>query len=237
MQDMQDMQDMQNMQDMQDIEQISNIFNDDYFNPNTMAQLLYSAILNGFRIKIGVEERKIYSTYLGYMYDLVEYLRDEPIEKIKDIMKYLLQKDPYVVDNVIMLWCFPRSGLYMSKMMYYRAYTENIKNYADILFEMRNEDFVIHFCLDIISKPSQCPIHCVDIIWNCLDINRIKISSIVIDKKKQDDFIEFNLDEETTDTEISISLNAVRIYNFNLGNKPNQNGKSFNDMINFISRE
>lgn len=209
---------------------LDSILNKNEFNPGIMSKFLYGVILNAFRTKINMDERKLYYSYIGYMYDIIEYLREQPIDKILEVMKKYYAIDEYIVDNLIMLWSFPRSEQYMSKLMYYRAYEDNINAYNNILYEMRNEDFVINFCIDIIAKPSKCPIHCIDILWNCIDINDIEIDTVFLNTKKYD-YIEFNLDEEESTDKIHIELNADRLTEFNLGNKKNSKGISFNDMI------
>ena len=219
-----------------DIDEIIDmIFDEKTFNPDSMAKLLYASILNEFSIKLSTSERKIYSTYVSYMYDLIENLRELDITNLDIYLKKISKKDPYVIDNIIMLWSLPRSEQYMSKIMYYKAYKNNIVDFNNILFDLRNEDYIIHFCLDILSKPSKCPIHCIDIIWNCMDVNKININSIMLARKKFD-FIEFNLEDQHEEDEITLSicLSTSKIDEYGLGNKLNSKGKTFNDMINYI---
>lgn len=219
---------------MNEIEQLIDlVFDPTEYNPGNMSKLLYQSILNEFSIKLTIDERKIYSKYVSYVFDLIELLRETKIPDCKKYFEQIYKKDPYVIDNIIMMWCLPRSEQYMSKIMYYKAYKNNIANFNGILYEMRNENYIMYFCIDILSKPCKCPIHCIDIIWNSLIVNKLNIDSIILTRKKFD-YIEFNLDEEQKDNNISICLNIQEINEFGLGYAPNEFGKTFNQMIDHI---
>lgn len=126
---------------------------------------LYSAILNRFAISIPYKRYLVLKEYQEKVFTFVEDLRELEINFISDAFNYLLQKDNYLVDVIIMVWCLPRPYLCSSKKIYREIYSQNIANYSFKLAAIIRHPAVENFCIETLTKNNYVPIHCIDYIW------------------------------------------------------------------------
>lgn len=147
------------------IDQFNVLGIDEYINCNNISHILYAAILNKFLVSMTEKEYEYFREYQERVYDLVENIRELPIEMISQVLYYLDKVNPYLVDIVIMLWCMPRADSYFSKRAYHNAYKANIKKYNDAMVRNIEHETMKKFCIETLSKTNNVPVHCIDYLW------------------------------------------------------------------------
>lgn len=144
------------------------VLNDD------LSQKLYLLYLSAFKCEM---DEKIYEKVAFYeskVFNMVENLRDMNQNFIIDIFNYLDKENAYIADLIIMMWCLPRSGIYLSSFMYDNVYRKLIDSHNKKMIDLINHKVVKNFCIETITKINNVPIHCIDYIWPYLQILTIE---------------------------------------------------------------
>lgn len=137
----------------------------DILHCKNLSHLLYSAILNKFKITISEEDYIHFKEYQERMFDLVENLREMTSATVPIVFDYLTEINPYLPDIIIMLWCLPRSDVYLSKRIYNNRYKQNIQKYNIKIVKNIHNNVVKNFCVETLSKTNNVPVHCIDYLW------------------------------------------------------------------------
>lgn len=130
-----------------------------------LSKLLYSAILNKFRITISEDDYQYFKEYQERMFDLVENLRELTSATIPMVFDYLTEINPYLPDIIIMLWCLPRTDQYLSKKIYNNKYKQNIQKYNIKIIKNIENGVIKNFCIETLTKTNSVPVHCIDYLW------------------------------------------------------------------------
>lgn len=130
-----------------------------------LSQKLYLLHLSAFKHQIDEDRMMVLSQFSSNIYDLVEYLRDQNHTVISDTLAFIEKKNAYIADLVLIMWCLPRPGEYLSTISYNLKYEENIKNYNHKIICLLGHNVVRNFCIETLSKVNNVPIHCIDYIW------------------------------------------------------------------------
>lgn len=151
----------------------------DGINCEYLSQLMYTCLLNKFNIKMSEDEFKIYKEYQNRVFDLIEDLRTKDAKFMSNIFDYLSNKNIYISDIIIMCWCLPRPGTFVSNVIYDNYYRDNIKEFSPIMVKNITHNVMKNFCTETLSKTNNVPIHCIDYIWYymsniSIDLNFIK---------------------------------------------------------------
>ena len=146
------------------INQFSVLGKDD-INCDNLSQMLYSALLNKFRVEFTKEEYGYFKEYQERVFNLVENLREMNSATISLVFDYISKINNYLVDIIIMLWCLPRSDNLLSKRIYNVCYKENIQKYNEKLIKNICHKVMENFCIETLTKTNYVPIHCIDYIW------------------------------------------------------------------------
>jgi hypothetical protein len=160
----------------------------------------------------------------------VEHLRELDTKFIMDILVYLDQTLPSLVDVVIMHWCLPRSTHFKSKQMYDNAYKNNIEIYNKKLIDNINSYLFKNFMTDTISKTCNVPIHCIDIIWYWLPIETPL--DFTFCNNSNGNYIK--IDINTEDIYVNVMFNMETILDMNLGNLITNKGPFKHYIKNFV---
>src|ERR1700733_12168168 len=171
-----------------------NIIENDEFDLTVMAQYLYMAFLNKFKIMMSEEEYKILQIFQERVYDLVDHMREMSTNDIADLFTLINEINPVLADLVIMSWCLPRSDDHFSKKFYF-------KKYITILISMIEHPIIKAFCLETLNKTNNVPVHCIDLIWYYM--NQIELELLFVNEEGST-YIGINVDSHEI---IKISLN------------------------------
>lgn len=126
--------------------------------------LLYNFLINKFNISCQEDVYQNFKQYQNKFYVFIENLRDLDIEDIVNVLTYLNDKNMYINDNIIMMWCLPNNN-FLSKIMYRKQYFKLIKTYNHKLINIVNNEIITNFCCNMLTKTTYIPIHCIDILW------------------------------------------------------------------------
>jgi hypothetical protein len=138
---------------------------DAYINCDDMSTLLYSVILNKFKVTMTAEEYVYFKEYQERVFNLIENLRELTSATIPLIFNYLDKVKPCLADIIIMLWCMPRADTYLSKRMYNKTYKENIQKYNNKMIKNIDHNVMKNFCIETLTKTNNVPVHCIDYLW------------------------------------------------------------------------
>lgn len=127
-----------------------------------LCRRMYSRYLNPMPIVMIEGEQQLVDKYSENVYDFVENLREHEIRYISDILKYVMHKDPYLVDVVILTWSLPRAV--RNRTIYANIYRELIAKFNHKLLAAI-PDFIIDFSCDMLIKSCRFPVHCIDFVW------------------------------------------------------------------------
>lgn len=131
-----------------------------------MSQTLFAALLNCFKIRIDQDKYLLFRAYQESVFDLVEDLREMEVEFIQRVLEYILTINNYLPDIIIMLWCLPRTDIYLSRKKYDAEYLDLIQKYHSKMVQLIEHDIVQDFCIESLSKVNNVPVHCIDYIWH-----------------------------------------------------------------------
>lgn len=134
-------------------------------NSDILIQMLYSAILNRFKITFQEEEYNIFREYQERIFNLIENLRELDVSVIASVLIYLDKKNHCLPDIIIMMWSMPRIDSFLSKKIYNNHYKDNIAKYNSKIIELIEIDVVKNFCIESLTKTNYVPIHCIDFLW------------------------------------------------------------------------
>lgn len=160
------------------LEQFRVIGKDDELNCENISHILYVALLNKFRIEFTTDEYYYLKEYQERMFDLVEDLRERDTSTIPIVFDYLSNKNNYLVDIIIILWCLPRTDKFISKNIYRKVYKENIEKYHWKLIRCAECQFMKNFFIETFSKSNSVSVHCIDYVWAHLNHLSLEISFI-----------------------------------------------------------
>lgn len=132
---------------------------------DNLSYVLYGAILKKFKITMDQDEYAYFKEYQEHIFDLIENLRELNTEIIPIVFDYLNKINHYIPDIIIMLWCFPRTDNFLSKLIYNKNYKLNIQKYNHKLTAHINHYVMKNFCVETLSKTNNIPVHCIDYIW------------------------------------------------------------------------
>ena len=90
---------------------------DEFINCDNLSQIVYAAFLNKFKITMNDEEYIYFKEYQERVFDLVENLRELDTKSISLVFNYLDEKNPYIADIIIMMWCMPRTDNFLSNII------------------------------------------------------------------------------------------------------------------------
>lgn len=130
-----------------------------------MSKLLYTVILNKFRIDIDRKEYAHFYPYQEKVYNFVEDLRKLPTEDILIVLEYLDKVDHYLLDDIILQWCLPRPLSHLNRNNYHKTYKKNIEEYNHKLVNNITHYTIKNFCTDTLIKTNYVPVHCIDYLW------------------------------------------------------------------------
>ena len=155
--------------------------------------------------------------YQDSMFDCVENLRELEPEYIASVFDWLYANQfEYVADIIIMFWSLPRFGSYRSRTSHDIKYEENIRKYNPKIISIINNNSVMKFCIDTLSKTNSVPIHCIDFLW-------FYSNGLVFDVKFINrDNRSFLTIEMSDDNSISLGFNLLHILELGLGNIQNR---------------
>jgi hypothetical protein len=187
---------------------------DEYINSDNMAQILYNAFLNKFKIQFSSEEYEYFQLYQNRVFELAENLRELPIDTIKLVFDYIDQKNHYLTDNIIMSWSLPRPDTFFSKQMYNNQYKKNISLYNNKLVQLADQRVIMNFCIDTFSKTNSVPIHCIDIMW--LYMNKMSIE-FAFNSADGANYIDIHTSHDDNDEFIEIGINMKFLVEMGLG--------------------
>ena len=130
-----------------------------------LSHMLYSTILNKFKVTMTKEEYGYFKEFQERIFDLVENLRELDGVMIVSTLEYLHKTNVYLVDIVIMLWSLPRTDNYLSKRIYNRIYKEYIQKFNHKMVDLIHHETVRNFCIETLTKTNNVPVHCIDYLW------------------------------------------------------------------------
>lgn len=208
---------------------------DEYLNTEHISFILYKTILSKFRTFFTSQEHELLMCYQIRTLSLIENLRKLDTVFIDSVMKYIQSQNIYLVDIIIMMWCFP-TDIGINKNTYDMKYEKNTKKYNHKMIKLVNEDYLENFCIESISRNGHIPIHCFDYIWNYIDSVDFTLEFI---NYNCGDYIKISIYQEKivdSDIELQILLgiNMVYLMKNGLGNckyKHQIDNVSFNEII------
>lgn len=218
------------------IKQFNIIGNDSDLNYNILSQLLYSAILNKFKIIINEEEYKYFKEYQERIFDLIENLRELSTATIPIVLDYLEKINHYLPDIIIMLWCLPRTDNYLSKRIYNNHYKQNIIKYNYKIIKNINNEVIKNFCIETLTKTNNVPVHCIDYIWYYMNAISLEFSFY---NTESCTYIGFTMPDSIDDDYINFGFNMEYMLEMGLGkvtydNDPSSKGSFRNLLKKFI---
>lgn len=151
--------------DIQEYLKNFNIADCDDINCGDIITVMYNAIINQFKIEIQQEDLQIFQEYQTRLYDLIENLRTLDAQDIINIIEYIDDNHVLLSDVILMMWCTPRAGKYLSQKIYDNVYRKNIQDYNKKITDIIENRVVRQFCLETLSQNRHVPIHCIDYIW------------------------------------------------------------------------
>ena len=102
--------------------------NDGELNNDSMCTILYTTLLKRFNVDFTEQEYELFFMYQEKILSLIENLRELDVNLIGDILTYVHQKNMYLVDVIIMMWCFPTT-IIRDITAHRDMYRTNIKKY------------------------------------------------------------------------------------------------------------
>jgi hypothetical protein len=201
------------------IDQFGVLGMDEFMNSDNLSQILFTSYITKFTEVLTTEESNYLNGYHDRVFNLVENMRELSKSTISVIFEYLLKKNAYVLDLVIMVWTLPRKNNYLGQDKYKLKYKENIQKYNNKLIQLINTTPIEQFCIEsltrnIVTKTGTCnnylPIHCIDLLWYYLSPNDFSLEFSSITSKEyvgveiNESFVVDSVDannEETSDTE------------------------------------
>lgn len=138
---------------------------DDVINSDNMVHFYYSAILNKFRTPISNEERYYFAEYQERVFNLIYNMRELSVDDISTLFDYLNEKNHYLNDIIIMMWCSPKPGQFLSKRRFNDEYQRLITDYHHKLISLIEHQVIKKFCIDSLTRENNVPVHCIDYIW------------------------------------------------------------------------
>ena len=136
-----------------------NVFNE------TLLEFLYKCILNKFQIKISDEKYSDYEIFLNEIFRLIESLREKEDSFISEFLLFISTKNIHLGDIIILLWCLPFPGKFISKTIYDNHYKHNIDKYNIKMINIISNTVMKNFCIESLTKTNYIPIHCIDYLW------------------------------------------------------------------------
>lgn len=164
--------------------------------------------------------------FMHSVHDAIDILHEEEQDTITNTLAWLSVEDPYLFDSVILLWCRPRPGVYLSNERQNRAYKELVKEYNHQLVSIVKEESVSSFCLEVCNKTNQVPIHCFDIIWKHFSIQSFEIQWR---NEFTSNYVGIRVNQNDDEVKLSIDMYTIRMYG--LGSVKNIKGVTFNEII------
>ena len=219
------------------IKQFNVIGTDGEINCEDLSKILYSTILNNFKITISPEEYYYFKEYQERVFDLVENLRELSVDTIPSIFDYLDKVNHYLLDIVIMQWCLPRADAFLSKKLYNINYKQNIQKYNHKLIKHIDHYTIKNFCIETLIKTNNVPVHCIDYLWyymNGLTFEFIFCNFVC------GEYIGFIVEDDDKQTEIGFCFNMEFLLDLGLGqvvyeNDPLSKGSLRKFLENFVT--
>jgi hypothetical protein len=207
------------------VEQFGVLGIDDVLNTNTVSQMLYSAHIQKFRVQYSDDEHQLLHTFQTRVYTLIDSMHGADYNyTIQDILEYIFDVNPILVDIIIMQWVLP-TPTFRSQIIYRNIYKKNINNHLQKLIDIFDTNVVDQFIVETLSKNGNVPIHCIDLIWNTMQqfvISLFFINSI------STDYMEII---RTSDNEVSLTLSLTLLFRMGLGDVPNSKNITFRAFI------
>ncbi len=166
---------------------------DEFMNSNNLSQILFTSYLTKFTEVLTTEESDYLNGYHDRIFNLVENMRELTKSTIAAIFEYLLKKNAYVLDLVIIVWTLPRKNNYLGQEKYKLKYRENIQKYNSKLIQLINTVPIEQFCVEaltrsIVTETGSCnnylPIHCIDLLWYYMSPNDFSLEFSSITSKE-----------------------------------------------------
>lgn len=212
------------------------ITGDGDLNYDYIIQMLYSAILNKFKVTIPEEEYVDFKEYQDRIFDLVENLRELESRFILNTLEYLKKINISLPDIIIMCWCLPRSDSYISEQIYNKKYKDNINKYNNKLINNIEHEIIKDFCIETLSKTNNVPVHCIDYLWYYMCSISLEFTFY---NSRGGNYIGIII-SESDDVNINFGFNMEHLLELGLGqivyiNDPNKKGSFRNFLWHFIT--
>ena len=133
--------------------------------PENICQDLYAQHLNKFSLDISEDRKVKIVDYQSKVFMMIDQLRGLDHKVLDEVLTSMLSFNSVLVDLVIIMWCLPDKN-YLSNETYLKKYTELIATHNKKLVDFTNHVAVKQFCSDVMSRPINIPVHCLDLIWN-----------------------------------------------------------------------
>jgi hypothetical protein len=208
------------------VDQFGIIGEDEFLNTDIMSQMLFKIYLCHFESDATLDEKIYVDEYQERILNLVENLREHPVDYIEKVLTYVYDKNAYAIDLIIMSWCLPRLSNFLSEALYCERYKSLITKYNSKLIDIKDSICIKQFCIETLSRKGHVPVHCLDLLWHYITSDmELKISG-----NEYADFMGIDLDEYDTNN-TKIIINMERCLSYGLGNTMNNIGETFNNIL------
>ena len=187
------------------------------------SQKLYELFLNRFEMEILPEEFQKYINFRTRIIELVTALHYLDIDVISSVLLYLTKKNEYLPDIIIMEWSLPINYTTFSQQKYKDDYEKQIEKFNHQLVKLVENETVMNFCLESLTKTNNVPIHCIDILWNYMFKMEIEFEFITHNP--------YYLRIEVIEDSVLLGINLSVIFNLKLGMHTFSHKISFFDFI------
>ena len=193
------------------------VLTDSNFDCLKVSQQLYSCFLHAFRNIITPDDYTILREYQERIFNLVESMRELKTTEISVILTYLNSKDCCMGDIVIMSWCLPRCGKFLSKNGYLKEYKKNIAQYQQKIATLITHNVVKNFCIETLTKTNNIPTHCLEYLWYYMDEHSVFIFDFFDNQYGEYVLIDYSEVEQDSDLPIMM-FNMYYILMLGVGN-------------------
>jgi hypothetical protein len=223
---------------------------DNNSNIDFLIQEIYSIYLHKFEKEIDSSMKESVFIYIENLHNFVYKLREQTEETIGMFLKYINDKNPALVDLVIMNFCLPCVTPNINLVYTDEMYRMCIASYFPKLKNIINHDVLINFGCEYLTKNCNIPVFCIDILWKFMVSKDTEIEYafsrsfehgyINIETHTKEIIpIEFQDDHklQTTlhdDYYIVIKMNYNDVFSLGLGKEKYGTDTNFRDVINFL---
>lgn len=229
----------------------SGLLSEEYNSNNDfLIQEIYSIYLHKFEKEIDSTIKDSVYIYIENLHNFVYKLREQSEDTIGMYLKYINEKNPALVDLVIMNFCLPSVSPNVNLICTDEIYKMCIATYFPKLKNIINHDVMINFGCEYLTKNCNIPIFCIDILWKFMVSKDTEIE-YAFSKSFEHGYI--NIETHTKevvpiessngntlktsirdDYYIIIKMNYNDIYKLGLGKEKYGTNTNFRDVVNFL---